>query len=72
LHIQEVCKPYFFYYWLIPRARSTGYHAVKEAQQRYLAGDGNQRGDPEMVSAIFIARRKRTTTTSLVFGTGRL
>ncbi len=31
-----------------------GYHAVKEAQQRYLVGDGNQPGDPEMASAIFI------------------
>lgn len=32
-----------------------GYHAVKDAQQRYLASDGKQTGDPDKASAIFIA-----------------
>jgi NAD(P)-dependent dehydrogenase (short-subunit alcohol dehydrogenase family) len=31
-----------------------GYQEVKATQQRYLAADGNQAGDPEMASAIFI------------------
>jgi short-subunit dehydrogenase len=31
-----------------------GYRMVKETQQRYLAADGNQPGDPEKASAILI------------------
>ena len=35
-------------------SRIDGYNAVKETQQRYLAADGNQPGDPVMASAILI------------------
>jgi short-subunit dehydrogenase len=35
-------------------SRIDGYHAVKDTQKRYLAGDGKQPGDPEKASAIFI------------------
>jgi NAD(P)-dependent dehydrogenase (short-subunit alcohol dehydrogenase family) len=31
-----------------------GYHAVKDTQKRYLAGDGKQPGNPERASAILI------------------
>ena len=31
-----------------------GYRAVKDTQQRYLAGNGKQPGDPEMAAAILI------------------
>jgi NAD(P)-dependent dehydrogenase (short-subunit alcohol dehydrogenase family) len=31
-----------------------GYQAVKDTQNRYLAGDGKQPGDPEKASAIFM------------------
>ena len=35
-------------------SRIEGYKAVKETQERYLAGDGKQPGDPERAAAIFI------------------
>ena len=35
-------------------SRIEGYQAVKETQERYLAGDGKQPGDPERAAAIFI------------------
>jgi len=35
-------------------SRIDGYNLVKETQRRYLAADGNQTGDPNMASAIFI------------------
>jgi hypothetical protein len=31
-----------------------GYQAVKKTQERYLAGDGKQPGDPDRAAAIFI------------------
>ena len=36
-------------------SRIDGYKAVKETAERYLAANGNQPGDPEQVSGIFIA-----------------
>jgi NAD(P)-dependent dehydrogenase (short-subunit alcohol dehydrogenase family) len=35
-------------------SRIEGYQAVKDTAQRYLAGNGNQPGDPERASAILI------------------
>lgn len=35
-------------------SRIEGYQAVKETQERYLAGDGKQPGDPDRAAAIFI------------------
>ena len=35
-------------------SRIDGYQAVKDTQERYLATDGNQPGDPEKASEIFI------------------
>ena len=35
-------------------SRIDGYNAVKETQQRYLAANGNQPGDPAMASTILI------------------
>jgi len=35
-------------------SRIDGYHVVKETMNRYLAGNGNQPGDPKRASAIFI------------------
>ncbi len=38
---------------LIP-VKIEGYEAVKNTQERYLASDGNQAGDPERVAEIFM------------------
>lgn len=39
----------------IAESKLDGYHAVKEMQERYLAGNGQQPGDPEKASEILIA-----------------